>query len=53
MSQEEARSENAIFGTGEKLKQSALDIILDATFGARRIEQVSYSLPNDVKLLTD
>jgi phage/plasmid-like protein (TIGR03299 family) len=37
MSVDQARAENAVIGTGEKLKSNALEIILQGTTGAERV----------------
>jgi phage/plasmid-like protein (TIGR03299 family) len=37
MSVDQARAENAVIGTGEKLKSSALEVILESTNGAERV----------------
>ena len=41
---DQARAENAVIGTGERLKSQALDVILEATAGAP-IHSVIYSKP--------
>jgi len=49
---EQARAENAVVGTGERLKTQALDVILAATNGAP-IHSVIYSKPAASSLLDD
>ena len=41
----QARAENALVGTGDKLKQDALEYILESTVGAPLVPQVIYSRP--------
>ena len=46
MSEATARAENAVFGTGERLKQQALDLILLDTQGNEIITPRIYSMPS-------
>jgi phage/plasmid-like protein (TIGR03299 family) len=49
---DQARAENAVIGTGERLKTQALDVILEATAGAP-IHSVIYSKPATSTSLLD
>jgi phage/plasmid-like protein (TIGR03299 family) len=49
---EQARAENAVIGTGERLKTQALDVILEATNGAP-VHSAIYSRPITSSLLDD
>lgn len=46
MSESTARAENAVFGTGERLKQQALDVIMLDTAGNEVIAPPIYSVPS-------
>lgn len=54
-SEDKQRATSAMFGTGEKFKTQAMELVLELTAGAERVNQMrSYSFANaDAKLLDD